>query len=190
MSKKPQKPKLGTRIGHLDRITRNRLRTHFLKQRSKDTIVREMYNGWIKFNIMMDIEGKGIRYPTSITLKKNIVALWLVMMDKIHCDHNRIIIEFIEKVCLKRWKGETAKGMSEFIQKCMIHAILDSDDWENYKIVYKSLNGRVKNHKKLINTNHGDGHIRLTKDINHREDPKKTFLSTVRKTSESKILKS
>ena len=143
---------------------KNNIRTHFHKFNSPDKIVREMYNGWIKFNIIMDIEDH--HYATSITLKKNIVSLWLVMMDKIHCDHNRVIIDFIQKVCLPRWRGDTAKGLGDFVLKCMLHSILDKDDWLNFKTVYMSLNGRVKNPNKLINTKHGEGCIKCRRKRN------------------------
>lgn len=134
-------------------------RVRFKEKSTKDKVMNEIYNGFIKFNLLMDIDGH--KYPTSITLKKNVVTLWLVMMEKIHCDHNREIIDFIEKVCMKRWQGNTAKGMSDFVLKCMIHSILEDEDWENYKVVYRSLNGRVHNPKKLSNTRHGDGHVKL-----------------------------
>jgi len=124
--------------------------------------MQEVYNGWIKFNLMMEIEG--YRYPTSITLKKNIVALWLVMMDKIHCDHNRVIIDFIQNVCMKRWKGNSAKGMSDFVAKCMIHSMLDKEDYESFKMIYLSLNGRQNNHLKIKNPERGDNFILIKRD--------------------------
>jgi hypothetical protein len=151
------------KLKQLKYSVKKKLRTHFHKMNSKDAIVREMYNGWIKFNILMELRTKSgnlYKYPTSVTLKKNIVALWLVMMEKIHTDHNREIIDFIQNVCLKRWKGDTAKGLGDFVLKCMLHAIMEDDDWINFKEVYKSLNGRVHNPKKIINTPHGEGCIK------------------------------
>lgn len=124
--------------------------------------MQEVYNGWIKFNLMMEIEG--YRYATSITLKKNIVALWLVMMDKIHCDHNRVIIDFIQNVCMKRWKGNSAKGMSDFVAKCMIHSMLDKEDYESFKMIYLSLNGRQNNHLKIKNPERGNNFVLIKKN--------------------------
>lgn len=125
-----------------------KLKKHYMPRKYKDPIMKEIYNGYIKFNIIMNIYG--CKYSTSITLKKNIVALWIVMMDKVHTDHNRVIIEFIENVCLKRWKGDTAKGLGDFVLKCMIHSFLERKDYEDFKNVYMSLNGRAHNPKKAI----------------------------------------
>lgn len=153
------------RLNDLKYRVRQKLKTHFHKMNTKDKIMSEMYNGWIKFNILMEIKtpsGNMYRYPTSVTLKKNIVSLWLVMMEKIHCDHNREIIDFIQNVCMERWRGDTAKGLGDFILKCMLHSILEKNDWENFKLVYKSLNGRIKNPKKIVNTPHGQGCVKCT----------------------------
>ena len=160
------------RLNKLHYRIRKKLKTHFIRLKSKDKIMSEMYNGWIKFNILMDVitpSGNRYRYPTSVTLKKNIVSLWLVMMEKVHCDHNREIIDFIQNVCLKRWKGDTAKGLGDFVLKCMLYSIMEHDDWINFKEVYKSLNGRVKNHQKIVNTKHGKGCIKA--EIHKTSDP-------------------
>jgi len=157
---KPTKPI--TRYRKLHHTIRRKTKFHYIKYKYKDKIMQEIYNGWIKFNLMMEIEG--YRYPTSITLKKNIVALWLVMMDKIHCDHNRVIIDFIQNVCMKRWKGNSAKGMSDFVAKCMIHSILDTEDYESFKMIYLSLNGRQNNHLKIKNPERGDNFILIKRD--------------------------
>ena len=151
------------RLKNLRYKIKRKFKTHFHKLKTKDKIMSEMYNGYIKFNILMSIRtinGNDYKYPTSVTLKKNIVSLWLVMMEKIHCDHNKEIIDFIQNVCLKRWRGDTAKGLGDFVLKCMLHAIMEETDWENFKVVYKCLNGRVHNPKKIINTPHGQGCIK------------------------------
>lgn len=151
------------RIRTLHYLERRKFKTHILKMNYKDKIMQEVYNGWIKYNIIMDI-GEN-KYSTSITLKKNIVALWLVMMDKVHVDHNRVVIEFIQNVCMKRWRGSTAKGMSDFVTKCMIHSMLEESDYLDFKNVYLGLNARVKNPRKNLKTNHGEGHIKVFCDL-------------------------
>jgi hypothetical protein len=157
-----------TRFKRIPNIIRIKAKNHFLIAKSSDPIKNEIYNGFIKFNIVMELGGH--KYPTSITLKKNIVSLWLVMMDKIHCDHNRVIMDFIEKICLKRWRGNTAKGMSDFVVKCMIHSMLEKEDFDHFKMIYLSLNGRVKNPSKILNTKHGDGHIKIQKEGGDSEE--------------------
>lgn len=138
---------------------RQKFKTHRIVPKVKDVIMKEMYNGSIKFNLALDIKtynGGRYLYPTSISLKKSIVSLWLVMMEKIHCDHNKVIIEFIQDVCLKKWYGDTAKGLSDFIQKCMLYSMLEEEDWQNYKMVYKALNGRVNNPRSSNKPDHGE----------------------------------
>ena len=149
-------------------VTKRKMRSHIWKVKSKDNIVKEMYEGWIKFNIIMEAKlpsGSVYKYNTSVSLKKNIVTLWLVMMDKIHTDHNKVIIDFIQNVCLKRWRGDTGKGFGDFVLKCMIHSMMEEDDWEKYKMVYKSLNMRNSHHKKAIPTEKGNGHIKGEREI-------------------------
>lgn len=102
-----------------------------MKKRTKD-----IYTDTVKFNIRM---GVGSSAPTSITLRKNIIALWILLMDKADRDPYELIQEFIEKVCLKRWKKESGKGLSDFVTKCMIHSFLESDDFQLYKKIYLSL---------------------------------------------------
>lgn len=105
--------------------------------RKPDGTIKKKGNPYIetvKFNIRIGV-GCG-SFSTSITLRKNIVALWILMMDKEEDDPYQIVQEFIEKVCLKRWTGNTAKGMSDFISKCMINSFLDEKDFIAYKKIY------------------------------------------------------
>jgi len=57
-------------------------------------------------------------------------------MDKVYDDPYKITQEFIDGVCIPRWEGDTAKGMSEFITKCMIHSFLEKADFNSFKKVY------------------------------------------------------
>jgi hypothetical protein len=91
----------------------------------------------VKYNVRI---GQGeLSFITSITLRKNVIALWITMMDKIEENPHQLVQEFIDKVCLARWEGASAKGMSDFVTKCMIHSFLDEMDFKVYKKVYFSL---------------------------------------------------
>jgi len=98
--------------------------------------IKEISSDTVKFNIRM---GGGSTPSTSITLRKNILALWILMMEKYDSDYYQVTQEFIEKVCIQRWKRDDAKGFSDFVTKCMIKSILDNDDFEIYKRVYIKL---------------------------------------------------
>ena len=110
-----------------------------IRAQQKDTsrLKGFVHNETLKFNIRMSIGESAL--VTSVSLKKNIISLWIVMMEKQHEDPYEIIQRFIEKVCMPRWKGSTAKGFSTFITKAMIHSILDENDWITFKQVYLSL---------------------------------------------------
>jgi len=119
-----------------------KIRLHFTKiipkkLRKPDGTVKKKGNPYVetvKFNIRIGVGQSS--FSTSVTLRKNIVALWLLMMDKSEADPYEVVQEFIEKVCLKRWEGDTAKGMSDFITKCMINSFLEEDDFITYKKIY------------------------------------------------------
>lgn len=121
-------------------------KTHFVKPpiqkgvsggKAYGTGKRNQYSEKIMFRFRMGSDEGS--FPTSVSLRKNVVSLWIVLMDKIDDDPHQVVQEFIEKVCVKRWKGQTAKGMSDFITKCMIHSILEKEDYEAWKKVYLSL---------------------------------------------------
>jgi hypothetical protein len=96
-----------------------------------------VYVETIKFNVRI---GSGIgSVNTSITLRKNIVSLWILLMDKSNSDPYITVQNFIDLVCMKRWTGNTGKGLSDFITKCMVHSFLDEDDFKLYKKIYLSM---------------------------------------------------
>lgn len=127
-------------MGHENR--KKHIVPHIKKINYSDPAKNEIYNGQIKVNVTLSIMNRP--FVTSVSLKKNILALWIVMMDKIHQEHTRVIQDFIETVVLKRWRGNTARGLGDFITKCMIHSMLEADDYEMFKNVYLSLTDKVK----------------------------------------------
>lgn len=75
---------------------------------------------------------------TSITLRKNIVSLWLVLSDNDKSDYNKVIVDFIDK-CIDDWKEDTASGLSAYITYRMIKSMLESDDFRSYRYVFSKL---------------------------------------------------
>lgn len=90
-------------------------------------------------SIMMSIriQGKG----TSVSLRKNIVSLWLLLLEK---DDNKWFSHLNDFIytCADEWcnKGhESAKGFSDFVSRKMIQSVLDEKDYKSYLRIYKNL---------------------------------------------------
>jgi len=71
---------------------------------------------------------------TSLSLRRNIVALWLSLsFDKIDkIDLQGKVSNFIY-ANLSDWKNNTGKGFSDFISEKMIEDILEGDDFNKYR---------------------------------------------------------
>lgn len=74
---------------------------------------------------------------TSITLRRNIVSLYLLFSEA-DADLDNVVFKFIDS-CIDKWKGETAKGLSDFITARMIRNILTRDDFKQYKHLFSRL---------------------------------------------------
>jgi len=69
---------------------------------------------------------------TSISIRKNLIALWVVMND-IEPDSIRdSLVDFVYSY-LDSWNGETAKGFSDFISEKLIQSLLEDKDYIVYK---------------------------------------------------------
>lgn len=92
---------------------------------------------------------------TSLTIKKNIIALWLLFtynpeefLDMLNFTIqenlilykrlNKRVMEFVYE-CLKEWKKETGKGLSTFITESMIKELLEEEDYITFKELQKNL---------------------------------------------------
>lgn len=81
---------------------------------------------------------------TSLSLRRNLVALWLALNSDVSFDKvigtnpgikgslNGQILNFIYK-CLGKWEGNTGKGFSDFVSDMMIADILEDDDFKKYR---------------------------------------------------------
>jgi len=83
---------------------------------------------------------------SSVSLKKNITSLWLLLstdIDKrIHCiSRDRCknsVTDFIYKN-LNTWEKDSAKGFSDFITEKMINEILEKEDFTQYQKIKSAL---------------------------------------------------
>ena len=80
------------------------------------------------FRIAVRINGS----VTSISMRKNITALWLVLSDIGKVKQKDFILDFVYS-SLDLWNGDTAKGFSDFVSEKMIAQILEKDDYHEYK---------------------------------------------------------
>lgn len=85
--------------------------------------------------IPLRINGK----TTSITLKKNIISLWLLLKGiKSTNSIKNDIVDFVYD-CSYKWKGESAKGFSDFITEQIILTFLEKDDIVDFYKIKKLL---------------------------------------------------
>lgn len=77
---------------------------------------------------------------TSITLKKNIVSLWILLID-IELSESKIKQEITNFVyeCANIWEGKSAKGFSDFITEQIILSILEESDSKKYHQIKRIL---------------------------------------------------
>ena len=84
---------------------------------------------------------------SSISLKKNIISLWLLGTEneKSEKNKNKNFVRNVRNVrdfmyqCLDKWKYNTAKGFSDFVTEKMIQDILEELDFIEYKKILKRL---------------------------------------------------
>lgn len=110
----------------------------------------------IKFSVRLSgLNGK----PTSLTLKKDTIALWFLFSgnkavtkarDLMNAKIKKInkselypvyieplIQDFVlEQVSL--WNGDSGKGLSDFVTKNMLSSIMDKKTHKKYKLIMKS----------------------------------------------------
>ncbi len=84
---------------------------------------------------------------TSISLRKNIISLWLVKSKQTNKNPTRDAVltniqtriqNFIY-LCLTNWEQNTGKGLSDYISEKMIQEILTNTDFVQYKQIKQIL---------------------------------------------------
>lgn len=87
----------------------------------------------MKFSMRMN--GK----PTSLSLNKRIVALWLLMSDTDkYADDHDAVFSFVQS-CTNDWTDSSAKGLSDYIISCMMADILSKKDYTQYSKIFTRL---------------------------------------------------
>ena len=83
---------------------------------------------------------------TSLSLKKNLIALWILLRDNVQ--HNDPILQPLKSKdlltdfvynCLDQWEEDTAKGFSDFVSEKLIESILEENDYIEYKKILEAL---------------------------------------------------
>lgn len=87
----------------------------------------------VSINITIRINGS----VTSVSLKKNLVALWLLLNGG-YKKWRMVIVDFVY-CCLDEWEGESAKGFSDFVSDKMFEDFLEASDVLLYKKIVRKL---------------------------------------------------
>lgn len=90
--------------------------------------------------ISLRVDGK----VTSITLKKNIIALWLIFgtdIDIVNTELDVLSYEVNDFIysCLDKWENNTAKGLSAYITNRMVKAFLNKKKYKSYLRVIRGI---------------------------------------------------
>lgn len=73
---------------------------------------------------------------TSITIKKEIVALWFTFTGR---NSKKDLMEFIYNECMPIWKYNHGKGLGDFIVHNLYRDVLDPSDYYNWRRKVKEL---------------------------------------------------
>ena len=57
--------------------------------------------------------------PNSVTVRKDLFSLWLVMHNYRGNDPVGLLQGFVDEQCLPRWHKKYARGLGEFINICL-----------------------------------------------------------------------
>jgi len=93
--------------------------------------------GSLKFSVRINTHSGS--FVTSISLKKNVCSLWLLLREYNDFKNPKdMILDFIHN-SLDIWKEDTAKGFSDFITERMIKDILSKKDFIEYKRIHDKI---------------------------------------------------
>ena len=98
----------------------------FMKQTSKHTGSAGSIRGSMRISIRISSQ------VTSLSIKKNLIAIWILLMNTDPEDSRDDLTEFVYK-CLDQWTGDSAKGFSDFVSERLIQDMLEADDYIEYK---------------------------------------------------------
>lgn len=86
--------------------------------------------------LTVKIRGK----QNSVTVRKEFVALWLVMSGKFEDDDPiGLLEEFVNHTVLPKWRKKYASGLSEFINHHLLRAFLEDTDFYIWRKLYRRL---------------------------------------------------
>jgi len=75
---------------------------------------------------------------TSLSIKKNLIALWILLSEEDPKQTKDLITEFVY-TCLDKWDKETAKGFSDFVSEKLIQNMLEKEDYRDYRRILKTI---------------------------------------------------
>jgi len=121
-----------TYIAHIAHIAHNAKLKKISKKKPKRDLTGLTRSGSLKFSVRIG------DFVTSISIKKNICSLWLLLREYDFKNPKNIILDFIH-ASIQEWielNQDTAKGFSDFITERMIKDILTKKDFTEYKRIH------------------------------------------------------
>jgi hypothetical protein len=75
---------------------------------------------------------------TSVTVRKDLAALFLLMTDDVDADA-KALTEFVKEHVIPNWKKSTGRGLSDFVSRYMVRSILSARDFHVYNKIRQRL---------------------------------------------------
>ena len=109
------------------RVTRALCQRYALNQQEMKKEKKNILSQSIKIPIRI---GKS-NSVSSLSLKKSIVALWILLHEINAKEAKGKLIDFVYK-CVDLWEEDNAKGFSDFVTERLIKDMLDIRDFKEY----------------------------------------------------------
>lgn len=109
-----------------------------IRKRTKNTQTTSTHDKPSKTSISVIVSIRVNGISTSISLKKNIVALWILSLGLNADSWKRELTNFIHD-CADSWKNESAKGLSEFVSTKIIASLLEDKEVVMYKKILSKI---------------------------------------------------
>ena len=82
--------------------------------------------------------GPKLKHPTSITLRDDIVSLWILFTGREDTNYFDECVNFVD-ACMEIWESTNGRGLSKFVMNNMMKDILEDSDFNSYNQILNVL---------------------------------------------------